>query len=142
RGPFDIDSARLSVLGPLARTVRDAAAFLDAVAIPQPGDPDPPPVEQFLPACDRDPGRLRIGRYLDSPITTEIDPEVRAAWEQASTLLAGLGHDIEDVPAPMPAEAVPLFETVWAVSACGAAVAAHKEHLLRPLTRHLREPGA
>jgi amidase len=142
RGPLDIDAARLSVLGPLARTVRDAAAFLDAVAIAQPGDPDPPPAEQFLPACDRDPGRLRIGRYAESPITSEIDPDVRSAWEQASALLAGLGHEVEDVAAPMPAEAVPLFETVWAVSACGAPVDADKERLLRPLTRHLRERGA
>jgi amidase len=141
RGPLDIDAARLSVLGPLARTVRDAAAFLDVVAIPQPGDPDPPPVEQFLPACERDPGRLRIGRYLETPIAADIDPEVRAAWEQASALLAGLGHELEDVSAPMPPEAVPLFETVWAVSACGAPVGADKEHLLRPLTRHLRERG-
>ena len=88
RGPLDLDSTRLSVLGPLARTVRDAAAFLDAVAVPQPGDPDPlaplPPGERFLGWCDRDPGRLRIGRYTDSPIEAELDPQVRAAWEQAS----------------------------------------------------------
>src|ERR1700712_76422 len=38
RGPMDGDAVGLSVLGPLARTVRDAAAFLDAVAGPMPGD--------------------------------------------------------------------------------------------------------
>jgi amidase len=141
RGPLDIDATRLSVLGPLTRTVRDAAAFLDAVAIPQPGDPDPLPSEDFAAACERDPGRLRIGRYVDSPITADLDPQVRAAWERTSTLLADLGHEIEDVAAPIPPEAVPLFETLWAVSACGAPVDPDKEHLLRPLTRHLRERG-
>jgi amidase len=145
KGPMDVDSARLGVYGPLARTVRDAAAFLDAVAGPQPGDPDPlPPLpagESFLGWCDREPGRLRIGRYLRSPIAAELDPQVRAAWEQASTLLAGLGHEIQDVAAPVPDEAVTAFEAVWAVSAAVAPVPAEREELLRPLTRHLRERG-
>ena len=144
RGPVDVDATRLSVLGPLARTVRDAAAFLDAVAVPQPGDPDllPAPADTFLAACDRDPGRLRIGRLIDSPMEFEIEPVVRVAWEQACTLLAGLGHDLEDTPPPIPPEAVPLFETAWAVSAASALIPPGREHLLRPLTRHLRARGA
>ncbi|WP_375502367.1 amidase [uncultured Jatrophihabitans sp.] len=144
RGPLDVDATRLSVLGPLARTVRDAAAFLDAVAVPQPGDPEllPPPSTSFLDACDRDPGRLRIGRLVDSPMEFEIEPDVRIAWEQACTVLAGLGHDLEDTAPPIPPEAVPLFETVWAVSAASAPIPPDREHLLRPLTRHLRARGA
>jgi amidase len=145
RGPLDLDSTRLSVLGPLARTVRDAAAFLDAVAVPQPGDPDPlaplPSGETFLGWCDREPGRLRIGRYTDSPIETELDPQVRAAWEQASALLASLGHEVEDVAPPLPAEAVPAFEKIWSVSAATVPIPPHREGELRPLTRYLRERG-
>jgi amidase len=145
KGPLDFDSSRLGVYGPLARTVRDAAAFLDATAIPQPGDPNPlaplPDGQSFLGWCEREPGRLRIGRYLDSPIGTELDPQVRAAWEQASGLLADLGHEVVDVAAPIPPEAVPAFETVWAVSAATIPVDAAGEQLLRPLTRHLRERG-
>jgi amidase len=145
RGPLDLDSTRLSVLGPLARTVRDAAAFLDAVAVPQVGDADPlPPLPDgrtFLGACERDPGRLRIGRFTDSPIAAELDPQVRAAWEAASGLLAGLGHDVEDVVPPLPPDAVPLFETLWSVSAATLPVPPHREGELRPLTRHLRERG-
>jgi amidase len=146
KGPLDFDATRLSVLGPLARTVRDAAAFLDAVAIPQPGDPYPlPPLpvgESFLGWCDRDPGRLRIGRYLESPLDSEIDPQVRAAWERAAVLLEGLGHEIVDVAAPVPREAVPLFEAIWWVSAATIPVAAAREGELRPLTRYLRARGA
>jgi amidase len=145
RGPVDLDATRLSVLGPLARTVRDAAAFLDATAGPQPGDPDArdalPSGETFLGWCDREPGALRVGRYVDSPIESDVDPQVRAAWEQASALLEGLGHTVEDVDAPIPPDAVPLFETVWAVSAASALVPPEQEHLLRPLTRYLRERG-
>jgi amidase len=145
RGPLDADSTRLSVLGPLARTVRDAAAFLDAAAIAQPGDPDPlPPLpsgETFLRWCDREPGRLRIGRYLESPIAAELDPQVRQAWEAASTLLEALGHEVVDVAAPIPPEAITAFEAVWAVSACGVPVDPAREAELRPLTRYLRERG-
>jgi len=130
----------------LARTVRDAAAFLDAVAIAQPGDPDPlaslPPGETFLGWCERDPGPLRIGRHLDSPIDTEVDPQVRAAWEQAAGLLTSLGHEVVDVAAPMPREAIPAFETVWAVGAATVPVDPARTGELRALTRHLRERGA
>jgi amidase len=145
RGPLDFDAARLGVYGPLARTVRDAAAFLDAVAIAQPGDPDPlPPLAggaTFLAWCDRDPGPLRIGRYLRSPIPAEVDPQVQDAWERASVLLASLGHEIVDVAAPIPDEAIPAFETVWAVGAATIPIDPRREGLLRPLTRHLRERG-
>jgi amidase len=145
KGPLDIDASRLAVLGPLARTVRDAAAFLDAVAVPQPGDPDLlPPLaagDTYLDWCERDPGRLRIGRFAESPIETELDPQVRAAWEQASVLLAGLGHEVEDVGAPIPPEAVPAFETVWTVSAATIPIPPEDDGVLRPLTRHLRERG-
>jgi amidase len=144
KGPLDIDSSRLAVYGGLARTVRDAAAFLDAVAVPQPGDPDPlpPPARSFLSACDRDPGRLRIGRFIDPPIEAEIDPQVRDAWEQASRLLESLGHEVVDIDSPVPATAVPAFETVWSVSAHIAPVDPAREPELRPLTRHLRSRGA
>jgi amidase len=143
RGPLDLDATRLSVLGPLARTVRDAAAFLDATARPQPGDPDPldPPADGFAAWCEREPGRLRIGRYLDSPIAAEIDPQVRAAWEDTSRLLESLGHAVEDVPAPIPPDAIAHFEAVWAVSAATTPVPSELEPRLRPLTRYLRERG-
>jgi amidase len=146
RGPLDIESARLAVFGGLARTVRDAAAFLDAVAVPQPGDPDRPPDlprgETFLGSCDRDPGRLRIGRFIESPIPSDVDPQIRDAWEQTSELLESLGHEVTDIRCPIPEQAVPYFETVWSVSAGTIPVDPAREHLLRPLTRYLRGRGA
>jgi amidase len=143
KGPLDIDSSRLSVYGGLARTVRDAAAFLDAVAGPRTGDPDPLPLppQPFLRACEREPGRLRIGRFIRPPMDADIDPQVRDAWEKVSLLLSSLGHDVADVHSPVPADAVPAFETVWAVSAHTAPVDPAREAELRPLTRYLRERG-
>jgi amidase len=146
RGPLDADPAGLAVLGPLARTVRDAAAFLDATALAQPGDPHwAPPLpagESFLGWCDRPPGRLRIGRYLQPPVPgAEVDLECRTAWEFASVLLESLGHEVVDIAMPMPEAMIGAFETVWAVSAAGAPVPEDREDQLRPLTRHLRQRG-
>jgi amidase len=146
RGPLDLDATGLSVLGPLARTVRDAAAFLDATAVPQAGDltwaPPLPAGESYLGWCDRTPQQLRIGRYLDPPVPgAEVDPECRAGWERASALLAELGHEVVDISLPVPADTIAAFEAVWAVSAASLPVPPEHEQLLRPLTRYLRERG-
>jgi amidase len=147
RGPLDLDSSGLSVLGPLARTVRDAAAFLDATAAPQPGDltwaPPLPDGQSYLDWCDRTPGRLRIARYLQPPVPgAQVDPECRAAWEKASALLAELGHEVVEIELPLPPETIAAFESVWSVSAATIPVDPAKENQLRPLTRYLRERGS
>jgi amidase len=146
-GPVRADVTGLSTDGPIARTVRDAAAMLDAMAGPMPGDlfaaPGLPPGETYLAHADRDPGRLRVGRYLRSAVPqAEVHPQVRAAWEDASALLASLGHDVVDVPPPFGPELVPAFETVWAVASCGYPVDPASVGELQPLTRYLRERGA
>jgi amidase len=124
--------------------VRDAAAMLDVLAGRRVGDPSwaPPPSASFLSACDRDPGRLRVARFIEPVITdTAVDPACVQAWEDASALLESLGHDVVDVAVPLPREAVPVFETCWAVLTALSAVPAEREHLLRPLTRWLSEQG-
>ncbi len=125
--------------------MRDAAALLDVLAGRRVGDPSwaPPPTEPFLAACGRDPGRLRIARFVEPVITdTVVDPECVAAWEAASALLVSLGHDVEDIAVPMPREAVPTFETCWAVLTALSVVPPEQEPLLRPLTRWLAERGS
>jgi amidase len=134
----------LATAGSLGRTVRDAAAMLDLLAGRRPGDPSwaPEPSTTFLAGCDRQPGRLRIARFAVPVIAdADVDPECLAAYESASTLLTALGHDVEDIPVPMPREAVPTFETCWAVLTALSPVAADREPLLRPLTRWLAAKG-
>jgi amidase len=143
-GPMG-DPAGLGVVGPLARTVRDAAAFLDATAGPMSGDPSWAPAladgDSFAKWCEREPGRLRIGRYLDAAIPASIDPECIAAWENASALLESLGHEVVDIPCPVPQSAIAFFEIVWSVGAASIPVDPAREHELRPLTTWLRERG-
>ena len=59
----------------------------------------------------------------------------------ASRLLESLGHEIVDIEAPLPHEAVPVFETCWSVLTAMSLVPPEQESLLRPLTRWLTERG-
>ncbi len=136
----------LATAGSLARTVRDAAALLDVMAGRAVGDPFWAPEEQrpFLDACDRDPGRLRIARFATPVIAdVEVDPECLRAWEDASRLLESLGHEVVDIEPPLAREAVPVFETNWAVLTALSTVNLPPEAKarLRPLTRWLGELG-
>ncbi|MEX0426515.1 amidase [Nocardioides sp. DS6] len=145
--PMYGDPVGLATSGPLARTVRDAAAFLDVLAGRRTGDPfwAPAPMgESFLDACDREPGRLRIARFVEPVIAdVPVDPECVRAWEDASGLLESLGHEIVDVPVPLPPEAVPVFETCWAVLTALSVtpLPPERRELLRPLTLWLTEQG-
>jgi amidase len=134
----------LATAGSLGRTVRDAAALLDVLAGRRPGDPSwaPAPASTFLAACDREPRRLRIARFLEPVIAdVEVDPECVAAYERTTRLLAGLGHEVADIDVPMPREAVPTFETCWAVLTALSPTPPGRESSLRPLTRWLAEKG-
>ncbi len=138
------DPVGLSTAGSIARTVRDAAALLDVLAGRRAGDPSwaQPPSGTFLAACDRPPGRLRIARFV-TPLISDVtvDRECVDAYDDASRLLESLGHLVVDVPAPLPPEAVPVFETCWAVLTALSVVPPEREHLLRPLTRWLSARG-
>ena len=144
--PMYGDPVGLATNGPLARTTRDAAAFLDAMAGRAVGDPfwAPSGSESFLAACDRDPGSLRIARFREPVIAdAAVDPECLTAWEDASRLLEALGHEVVDIEVPLPREAVPVFETCWAVLTALSFVNLPPEGRaqLRPLTTWLSERG-
>jgi amidase len=145
-GPVGGDVAGLACHGPLARTVADAAALLDILAVPMPGDPHwappLPPGETFLGWAGRDPGRCRVARFA-VPVIAEVGvhPECLRAYEDAAALLAELGHEVIDVDPPAGPEAAADFELVWTTLAASAPVPPGREELLQPLTRYLRERG-
>jgi amidase len=145
--PLGGDVTGLGTNGPLARTVRDAAALLDAMAGPVTGDPawapPLPPGETFLGAADRPVGRLRIGRYLESPTAEAgLEPAVQKAFDDAARLLEELGHEVEEVPPGLLGpEVLPAFERVWTLSGTLLPVPPERVGELRPLTRELRARG-
>jgi amidase len=85
--------------GAVTRTVRDAAAILDAISAPMPGEPYYAPA---LPGplrgeVGRDPGRLRVGFLDHAGAEGYLDhPECRAAVAAATKLLGSLGHVVEE----------------------------------------------
>ena len=142
--PVKPDLIGLSTAGPLARTVRDAATLLDVMTVDRPGDLylAPPHAGTFTDCVDRPPGRLRIGRFATPPVPgVEVAPEVLAAYESVSALLADLGHEVEDVEPPFGPELVGPFTTIWAAMATLYPVAPDREDRLLPLTRFLRDRG-
>jgi amidase len=88
--PHDDAWCGLSVSGPMARSVRDAALFLD-VTTTMPG-----PDGGFVGAAGKDPGRLRIAlsTKVPPPLMAKVGKEQRAAVDEAGALLRELGHDV------------------------------------------------
>lgn len=138
--PGGADGIGLGVHGPLARTVRDAAALLDAIARPVPGE-SWAPGETFLELAERAPRGLRIGRFVGNILDAPVDPACIAAWQSASELLSSLGHEVEDVDAWFAPKVYAHFETVWRVSAFSMPLTAPQEAVVRPVTRWLRDLG-
>ena len=81
----------------LSRSVRDSAALLDIVAVPERGDPFvvAPSARPWAQEVGAEPGRLRIGFSTDSPLGTPVHPDMRAAVERTGALLQDLGHHVE-----------------------------------------------
>jgi len=145
-GPLVPDLAGLGVNGPLARTVADAALLLDVMSGNFPGDmytqPPLPAGESFLGYAHRAPGKLRIGRTLQNAVEgAEVHPDCIAAYEDASRLLASLGHEVEDIPLPLGPDIVPFFEILWYAYATLVPLAPEQEGMLLPLTSYLRGRG-
>jgi amidase len=145
-GPLMPDLSGLSTDGPIARTVEDAALLLDVMSCNYPGDmylmPPLPEGESFLGHARREPGKLRIGRSLTNVVPgAVVHDDCAAAYEDASKLLAELGHEVEDIDLPFGSDAVPMFELLWYSMATLAPIAPEQEEQLLPLTAYLRGRG-
>ena len=97
--PHDDAWHGLSVNGPIARSVADAALFLDATA----------DTGGFAAAAAREPGKLRIAisTKLAPGQLARIAPDVRAAVERTAELLRSLGHDVFERDPHLPASLMP-----------------------------------
>ncbi|WP_405579771.1 amidase [Streptomyces sp. NBC_01190] len=142
-GPVQHDVSGLSVPGPIARTVADAATLLDVMAGPMPGipygAPSPAPGETFAACAGRDPGKLRVAALPEPPVAgAELHPDCRAAHDAAASLLRDLGHEVDELALPVDESIRAAFEDVWAVMATMYPVAPGDEAGLMPLTRQLR----
>jgi amidase len=89
----------LTCLGPLTRTVGDAALMLDVLTGNHSGDlhAPPPPSESYRESAAREPRDLRIAFSLRHPYSAapvKLHPEIRAAVLRLGGVLEQLGHEV------------------------------------------------
>ncbi len=138
RGPLDeFGAPRLTVSGPLARTVSDAALLFDAMR----GAPGEPAVAAV--ARSEELRGLRIGFSGDSPFESAhavpLAPEARAAHARAAGLLVGLGHRVEDADIRYDPRYPHAFSAGWTAGLSLLELAPGADERLMPLTKLFRE---
>jgi len=110
----------LSHVGPMARTVRDAALMLDVIGHPDSRDSWSLP-EAGRSAMEDVEGGIRGLRIAWSPDLgyVRVDPDIAALVARAVAALADLGAEVEEIdpPADKPEEA---FRTLWYAGAAAA----------------------
>jgi amidase len=81
----------------LCRTLRDAAAALDALHGPGAGDKYliQPPARSYVDEVGAETGRVRVRWTVDAWSGASVAPECRTAVETTARALDGLGHDVE-----------------------------------------------
>ena len=153
-GPASDEIARpLSVQFAVTRSVRDAAALLDAVAGPAVGDPITPaaPVGTYRDSLTAPIAPMRIGIMTTMPGTTDLaDAECVTATEAVARALEAEGHHV--APAYPPAfdetERMTAFIPIWSAMATSNLMAIGRkigrdvtETDVEPLTWMLAEQG-
>jgi aspartyl-tRNA(Asn)/glutamyl-tRNA(Gln) amidotransferase subunit A len=126
RGPFEmLDWGDTVVYGPLTRTVRDAALYLDAVVGPHPSDPDslPHPGISYVDVLDRLPPRLRIA-WSPNLGYAKVQPDVMREVVTAVKAFEKLGHSVEEIDDVFPQAAL-----AWAVIAGAEVYAEVADHI-------------
>ena len=99
RGPFKMLGWNdTSVYGPLTRTVRDAALYMDAVVGDHEADPDslPHPGYSYVDVLERLPKGLRIAWSPDLGYAT-VEPDVLREVTEAARVFEKLGYEIDEV---------------------------------------------
>ncbi len=136
--PYDaIDRVRISAIGPLAHSVRDAAAMMD-VLDGRALHTDTPAPGSFLEACARPPAPRRIRLLRRSPLTA-VDPAVDACVVRAARALEALGHHVEEGE-PLAGD-VDEFVPLMARMVANIPLLPFAERRLQPTTRWMRGLG-
>jgi amidase len=132
RVPAEDAWSPLGVLGPLARSVGDAALLLRAMAGPDPRAPlsldEPPDALVLGPDVDPRGARIAWSRNLgDLP----VEPEVTAVLEHARAALEAMGCVVEDVEPDLTAadEAFEVLRAVGYAHAFGPILETHGDEL-------------
>ncbi len=133
----------LAHVGPMSRTVEDAALFLDAMAGPDPRDWYSLPREAGSHAAGLDQG-IKGARIAWSPRLgyAKVDPAVAALCAKAAESFAALGAVVEEVD-PFTDDPLPIFRPLYygAAHLLLGKLPPEKKALLEPQLAELAEEG-
>ena len=112
RGVWSMDT-----IGPISRTVEDAAITLSAIAGYDPRDPTTwnTPVPDYRQALDGDIRGRRVGIVTELLHSDMVEPDVADAVTAAASTLAELGADVEEISIPLAANANAIAGALLAV---------------------------
>lgn len=92
----------------MTKSMRDTAAMLDCLSVPQPGDPYvlQRAERPYSTYCDGKGPALRIA-YSSAPLMdAPVDPEIAAAVAATAKVLSDLGHHVEEAAPPIDLDAI------------------------------------
>ncbi|MCP5367035.1 MAG: amidase [Hyphomicrobiales bacterium] len=134
----------LAHVGPMARTVADAALMLTVMAEPDPRDWTAIPSEgrDYLEGLDDGVAGLRIGWCTDIGLGA-TDPEITALVEAAVAVFAGQGATVEKVSLDL-SDAAAVFRVLWyaGTTRIMAMLPADRHHLVDPGLREVAAEAA
>jgi aspartyl-tRNA(Asn)/glutamyl-tRNA(Gln) amidotransferase subunit A len=106
----------LSHLGPMTRTVRDAALLLNVVGRPDPRDRNSYPCDtDFLSACDGGVAGLRVAWSPDLGYAA-VDSEMRELTARAVARLSDVGCQVDEVNPGIPDPWQEILDPIWLAS--------------------------
>jgi amidase len=125
----------LAAIGPVARNVADAAALLDVLSHPFPGDPYrlAQPETSFFAASQIAPQPLKIALCDEFLPFGRVHPLYRESIERVGKLLAREGHSLEVTPLDVSGLIEP-FSTVWSA---GVGMAGLPAEVLNPVNQYI-----
>ncbi|MBH8551701.1 amidase [Nostocaceae cyanobacterium CENA357] len=135
KAPLGDRHAGIATNGPIARTVADAAALLDAISGYVTGDPYwlADPETSFLAATQEKLGALRVAFSTNIPPLGEADANCQQGVLATVQLLGQLGHKVEE-KCPDFSSLVEPFQAVWQA---GIAASGLPIEVLQPVNRWL-----
>jgi aspartyl-tRNA(Asn)/glutamyl-tRNA(Gln) amidotransferase subunit A len=110
----------LAHIGPITRTVEDAAMLMDIIALPDHRDPTslPPPLTTYRGEVRRNVIGLDIA-FSPTLGYVDVDPQIAAAVAAAVQALADGGLNVVQAD-PGFSDPIDAFETLWAAGAAGS----------------------
>ena len=112
RGVWSMDT-----VGPISRTVEDAAITMGAIAGQDPKDPHTwdTPVPDYRRALDGNINGMKVGLITEQIGSSLVEPETREVVLKATTVLGELGASVEEVSIPLTAQVGPITSVMLGV---------------------------